>query len=512
MAEDFIEEIYNKSTVIFEIKRIIKYCRRNQAHLLQIDWKYLQQPITDFCKDTAMLDSHLGTQLWNEFVSVVNEIDQNDYNLAADHLESLIPQMYKAIELIGEIDVTDDIYRLFSTKSGFLGIQNISTNDYLTGIIDPAWESYEKACEIYRPTMTKFCTLGCNLGYLCWQMYEVSNQSIDIYIYDLDATMYNYAINYGVLSKIPSEKIHLIIDNDSSSLVLKYLDNYDSYSNDKTVLNMEPDTIDNLSIGKDSILSLFITLNSDKNLYSLCRHNFYRNIDNVPTSILKFSPKTKSKDYIIVGGGPSVDYCLDYIKENIGKKTILAATTVYEKLLQENIIPDAIVCVDPQNRTFGHIEKVTNFSSPLILTDMANWQFGEKYKGRKYIIPTGDYFFAKRHYLDININTWETHGTVVGTCIDIAAYLGAKQIDLIGVDLSYPENHTHASGTMDNSIVNQNDLIQIKSNNGDNVYTSKIFMHYIATIEQLIKKYSASQFSNLSKNGAYIKGAFYKEI
>lgn len=512
MAEDFIEELYYKADIIFEIKKLIKYCRRTQILLFRNNWINLQEPIADFCKSIVTMDAQLGQYLWQQFVSVGQDVNNNDLLIAADTLDDLIPHLYDAMKLYGEIDVTEGSYRLFSTKSGFLGIHNLESKNYITGNNDPAWEAYENALEIYRPTMRKFCTFGCNLGYLCWQMWEISSHSIDIYIYDADYTMYEYAMRYGVLGRIPKENIHLIVNNDLSKLMREYLNNDKDYSNDTAVLNIDVDTVDKLNCNKDALMNLLITLNSEKNLFSMSEHNFYRNTWNVKKTIYDYKIITNTEKCIIVGGGPSVNYCIDYIKRNVGIKTIIAATTIYNRLINEGIKPDIIVCVDPQNRTYGHLANVTDTSTPLFLVDVSNWQFSEKYVGDKYIIPTADFYFATKHYSNHNIKTWTTRGTVPGMCIDVAAFLGAKEIELIGVDLSYPNNQTHASGTMDNKEISHDGMVKIKSNNGGEVYTTDLFKSYIFSMQEQIKSYSRIKFYNLSKDGAAISGAPLRSV
>ena len=97
-------------------------------------------------------------------------------------------------------------------------------------------------------------------------------------------------------------------------------------------------------------------------------------------------------------------------------------------------------------------------------------------------------------------------------CIDVAAFLGAKEIELIGVDLSYPNNQTHASGTMDNKEISHDGMVKIKSNNGGEVYTTDLFKSYIFSIQEQIKSYSRIKFYNLSKDGAAISGAPLRSV
>ena len=90
--------------------------------------------------------------------------------------------------------------------------------------------------------------------------------------------------------------------------------------------------------------------------------------------------------------------------------------------------------------------------------------------------------------------------------IEVAVKMGAKSIELIGVDLAYPGEKTHAEGTMDNSGVNTNGMVKIKDVKGKEVYTSEVFVDCIEEIEELINENKNVRFYNKSKIGAYIKG------
>ena len=286
-------------------------------------------------------------------------------------------------------------------------------------------------------------------------------------------------------------------------------DQYQLYKDNRAVLHVDDEAFAKLSPqGRSTASELMSSNNTFRNFAMQEEQNFYRNHACSIKTIDALQIAEDKKDWIIVGAGPSLDNELDYLRSIQGNKVILAASTVYKKLTHAGIYADYYIAIDPQNRTYDHmknIEKQEKYS-PLILRDSANWQFAEKYPGEKYLIPTGEMFYANALYSITKTKTWDVKSNVSPFAIEVAVKMGAKNIELIGVDLAYPGEKTHAEGTMDNSGVNTNGMVKIKDVKGKEVYTSEVFVDCIEEIEELINENKNVRFYNKSKIGAYIKG------
>ena len=505
MAEEFIEEIYEKADLIPELKKAVQLSRCVQAHLFHQQWQSLHGRLQEFAGQMAGADGRLAAALRNSLDRADVQISGNNFGMAADELEDMIPLLYRAVSVFGTIDVEEGKYRIFSSQSGFLCIQNLQSGDVLNSRIDPVWEACEKARTIYMPSIRRFCMLGCEMGYLAWQMYETARGGIDIYIYDTDRTMIGYALQFGVLSRIPEERLHLVVNPRSDQLMQEFMKQAKFFDQGVAALHVETEAVDRLSErAQETAIRLIIMTQTAKNLLPLTEQNFYRNLRAVKKYVSEL--KNTHDTWIVAGGGVSVDHNLDYLREMQGRKTIIAASTVYKKLRKEGIRPDYIAAIDPQNRTYRHSDGIQTCDVPLILTDSANWQFGELYRGEKYLVPTGGCYFADLLYERCGIIPWEAEGTVPALGIEVAARLGASSIELVGIDLAYPEKHSHASGTMDDHEVDFEGMLRVRDVNGGEVYTTTLFRDYICDIEGQISKYSRIKFYNLSDCGAYISG------
>ncbi|WP_081671259.1 motility associated factor glycosyltransferase family protein [Butyrivibrio sp. XBB1001] len=508
MAVDFLNEIYDEATMLFELKKMCEFSQRGQYRLLSDTWNCQTQIMASFCQKTATINSNLGLQIWDKISSISSCISKSNYSQVADFIEELLPQMYDAMALRGTIDVTDENYRLFSSKSGFLCLENLTTHSVSTSTTDPSFEAYKKASLLCEPSKNAFCSIGCSLGYLAQQMYEVSDQLMDIYIYELSQKRIDYAMQYGVLDKIPPHKLHIAVVaniHELAKIIIKsHLDEDKEYT---TAFFIDSELLEPLEKENAILANAILEKNTTSlNFLNVVERNFYCNYSSVKKFVSDIEIAKPSEHWIVVGGGPSLNYSIDYIKEKASTATIIAATTVIRKLIDTGIIPDFMIAIDMQARTFRHLEGLNDLDVPLILSDCASWKFGKLYKGEKYLIPTSGMYFSKEIYKRQNVSCHDISGTVSAVAINIAALKGATTVDLVGLDLSYPGGQTHASGTMDNSTIDTSNLINVPSVNGQEVATTPVFMSYIRDVEKIIAKNPNIKFINKSRDGAYIKG------
>lgn len=507
MAEDFIENIYHKALVITKTKELIRLARCGQTHLLIGAWDVYPEMAVAFWNAVNADDEMLAQAIWSQLEKVRDRISRRELVDAADQLEQMLPLLYQGMQEDAAIDVTEDGYRLYSSQSGFLSLMNVDAGILLHSGVDPMWEARELAEVLYVPRMRRFCTWGCGLGYLCLQMYEYCYESIDIYVYESDEKVLAYAKRYGVLEWIPEDRLHIVTASSQAELLKAFSAQLELYEQEAAVLYFEKDALYKATDDIKAILGrLRAMTQTGRDFRRLTEYNYERNLFQVSRYIDSIQSDEKRTEWLVLGGGPSLDHAIDYIRRTRDSKAIIAATTVYKKLLSEGIKPDYIAVLDPQNRTYGQMTGVADHSAVLFMADGANWQFGEKYKGEKYLVPFSGFAFSRERYENRNMECWQAQGTVAAFCIDIAVYMGAQTIELAGVDLAYPVGHTHASGTMDDREVDHGNMIKIADVNGQMVHTTGLFLGYLQDIEEQVKKYKDVQFYNLSDCGAHIKG------
>ena len=508
-----IAEIYQYAQLVPAMKEIIKYCYTEEDFHVRSNWEELKDLVVDFCKKVAEKDVTLAKEIYGRIAQACSytTCENSNYILMGDEIQETLPLIYQGMALVGEINVLEDKREFFSTKSGFLSFRNIENQKVYHSTLDPMWEAYELAKRIYNSSFLKYCFLGCGLGYLPWQVFCRSDCSAEIYIFHTEEKYVHQATDYGVLEWISREKLHIIIEHNVQVLIQKFLAMEEVQG--KLGKHILEDVLEQLKPEEKNSINFFLAQNHTRTLWGdSLTINAYRNAHHVPKMIGEFQAKTICDEWIVVAAGPSLDDCIEYLRENVGKKTIICASTVLKKLLQNNIRPDGVAVLDPQARTWGHFDNLKDTNTPLLLNVTANWRFGEWYGGDKYLIPSLTDETTVRNYLLQGVESWYIGSTVSTMMLEIAIHLGAKRVEMIGMDLAYPTGRTHATGTMDEKEFSGLGMQQVPSVNGGLVPTTAQFMVYIEEIEQIISDNPVITFYNLSLRGAKIKGTESKRI
>lgn len=502
MAEAFLEEIYQEAKIITELKDIAQLSLYQDSHEMTLKYRKINADLSEICKKYVNVDKKNAMELWRG-LQTLSEISYNTILVGDIIAKVIIPLLEKYIALYTKIEVDNEEgdYIFESTDSGFLTLKSVERNYYFHSIDDPMWEAKKLAEYIFEPEKREYALWGCGLGYLAYQLYVISHGSIKINIFESDARIIEYAINYGVLDWIPEENLNIVIDKD----ILPFLH---CAERDNTAFHIfKPE----LELVPDDVKSIFGNLNmeyiTDRKFKKMYKINFWRNIESNAKLVSQFDTAGLSDEYVIVAAGPSLDETLDFVEQSKGKRTIVAVGTVFKKLIEKNIIPDIVVVLDPQERTYQQIEGIEDQTVPMLILSSAYWKFAAAYQGDKYLVTTPILpemvEFAKQK----DEETWLVGGTVTSLAMEAAIRFGATKVYLVGVDLAYPDGISHASNTMDRSEKSTERMIPIKSVTGGLVYTEQNFIVYREWIEDRIKMTPHIKYYNMSKIGAHIEGA-----
>lgn len=500
MAEDFLKSIYEEALLIYKLRKVAEYAKVYDAHHAVMLINEISPKITELCKDYAERDVFKARQLWSEILKLSHY--GSDIVFLGDFAEMLIPLLQEKVRLWGDIE-TENVegdYRFETSLSGFLTIKDIKNGFYLHSKIDPMWEAKKRAETIFEPQKDSYSILGCGLGYLAYQLYEITDGSVVINVFEKDARMVEYAKNYGVLDWIPEDRLNVVIDSD----ILTFLH---SAEDENVGFYIFPQELATQTEDVRSILmDICIEYNTIKRFSRERSINFWRNARCGTKFIAEFEASGLSKDFIVVAAGPSLDNSIDFLRKNKGKKTLVAVGTVFRKLIDKDIFPDMVVVLDPQARTYKQIEGLEEQQVPLLIGMSGYWKFATAYKGDKYLIPTTDMHeiidFANKREMKL----WSCGGTVTALAMEVANRFGAENIYLVGVDLAYPNGITHATGTMDRTTKDTKSLIKTEGVGNTTVYSDRVFMKYREDMELMIESNPHITYYNMSKIGAKIAG------
>ncbi len=150
---------------------------------------------------------------------------------------------------------------------------------------------------------------------------------------------------------------------------------------------------------------------------------------------------------ILLGGGPSLDKVIPWLKEHQQQIWIFAASRICKRLVKEGITPDFIGVFDGQPLIFDYSKEMYAFEKNSVLITgehpyaplIRQWSGLKTYARRRFPWAKG----AEEHFISDG-------PTVTNALFGISAYLGISTLYLAGVDFCFtPEGVCHESGSIE---------------------------------------------------------------
>ena len=496
-----IKTMYEDAMALEDLCEVIRLLNLVETGPALSLWSETSLKIEEIIKKLAKYDIELGTkvfEVWKCAKLVTSDIRELSYRiyLLSDSLSDALNKFYEPIT------IADEKYCFVKTRSLFLTVKSLEIEKYYHDVINPMREARRLAKEIYDPNMTEFHVFGIGLGYLAYAMWELSDHTLLIHIYEDDKAMIEYAYQTGVLSWISENYIDVVESSDTKNLISTFGSSYEDYMHIHYVSDWKVGVFN-----QDDESNIINHIDYNERLTRT--NKIHRKINervNLSLSsgtVEEFAAKAKyeGKEFVIVSAGPSLDDCIPFIKDSVGKRVIVSVNTSLRRLAKEGIFADISVIIDPDPILGNHVKDIEKYTEniPLILTENASQSFSTGYKGRKYLVTSYDK--TKDGYI------WNFGGTVSSFALDIACYLKASKIYLIGNDLAFSADRNYASGVSHSEKEGMDvDSVFVEGTDGSEVRTSKIYNKYRHIIEEQIRKHPEVCVVNMAEHGAKIKG------
>ncbi len=230
---------------------------------------------------------------------------------------------------------------------------------------------------------------------------------------------------------------------------------------------------------------------------------------------LKLSLLPKIEKALILASGPSLGENISAIKQKIKEDYILiAADTALGFLEDHHIYPQYIVTIDVMVGKFAgvkflkHIEYYKN--TTLIYAPWSDKRLWQNFSGPKFFISSKRSDRILPFLKDKKADPLWYSGSVAHAQISLAVELGAKLIELLGVDLAFDNEYSHAGIKLKDdpylAELKNNNLIETLCNDGKLRPTQKNFTVYKEDLESYIKAHPNIAFKSLSAKAALILG------
>lgn len=366
-------------------------------------------------------------------------------------------------------------------------------------------------------------TFGIGLGYLLDEVFNTYPSKI--FIYEPDLNLLHFVLsNVDISDHLSSGRIFIsnnleeIISRLSATYLTKdkveivYLQNY-AITKNKELLLLTQKVF-------DACKSKMVDINTITKFSKIWLANTIDNITFINSNetflLSDLKDRFKGQTALIAGAGPSLSDNIDNIKNNRDRFVIFAVNKTVKYLLENNITPDFVICLDAKNMqsTLGGLEDKL-IQSNLILdirTDKTAVKRG--FKKIFFNFSETDFFIKKLAKFNPFMEFYESGGSASTLALVSAVKMGFSKIILAGIDLAFKNNQIYSYGenmqriSQDKIIVDKvyKNLVQVKSVTGELVTTREDYEAFIHHFGTLISELNHHAIYNISSFGALING------
>ena len=271
----------------------------------------------------------------------------------------------------------------------------------------------------------------------------------------------------------------------------------------------------------DTCKSKMVDVNTITKFSKVWLNNTIENISGINSTsaylLSSLEGKFRGQTALIAGAGPSLNDNISYIQSNRDKFVIFAVNKTVRYLIQNGITPDFVVCLDARNmdKTLGGLENQLYRSNAIVDIRVDKTVFNKGFNKIFCNFSETDFFIKKLAKYNDFMKFYESGGSASTLALTAAVKLGFSKVILAGIDLAFKDNVIYSNGETMQRISHseilvdnvKKKLIQVKSVNGDLVYTREDYEAFIHHFVTLIKELNYSEIYNISSFGAAIEGA-----
>lgn len=441
-------------------------------------------------------------------MSVVKKARPNLYK----ELESIFDSKVYSYSNIEEADTRDGNKALIIEKN---------KNKYrMNSIYKPLTEAKKWADQYeFGNINVSVIMFGMGNGLFAKEMLRRLQSDAKVYIFEPEISIFLYVLNYVDITDIlKDDRVHLIInsineyefgvllkrDIDWIMMHTQIICNHPVY--DKVYSNEYEEF---LSTIYDANKIAIVNIDTEKYMSATLVNNVLRNLKYIKKSnyVSEFVTKiSKEIPVIIVSAGPSLDKNIDELKRAEGKAFIMATDTAVKYLLKHDIKFDAMITIDAKKST-EHLSDERCHNIPLFCVLEAKSHLMDKHKGRKIWIRGSVYMYELYNKFKRIFPGYNSGGSVATSAFSSCVSMNFRNIILIGQDLAYDGELTHAGGVVKNKPGDENDRKLVEGIDGKKVWSRYDWIVYLDWFECAIRDNKELNVIDATEGGALIHGA-----
>lgn len=427
-----------------------------------------------------------------------------------------------------EVLMYDDTYNnKFEILPAKNGIPTLKIGSYFVhSLYDPLKEA-QRLAEYHYKEGYFHILIGLGLGYLANNLFSKFNKNDYLLVIEPNEEIYSVASGSHEMKKmINSNQVFFCIGRELPELknLLSFLIDKGYYNKVKIIETpnynrVYPDLLSEINV-KLKEISMFklIEINTFHYFAYLWQENMFMNLYQAKNAIPFNSLKNKlTCPVIIVSGGPSLTKQIPLLKDLQDTAFILCAGSAINSLLREKITPHAIVTVDGGEGNYRHFYSQDLNTIPIMYSPTVHREILRHHNGIQVVFndnPRLTGWISK--YFGQDVGMVKSGDSVANYCLDIAFQITSGPICLIGQDLAYTNNQTHAVGNKNYRMITQEEIESDRRYTftrgyfGEEVLTDYVFLGMKKTFESIVANYrecgDCRSIINATEGGVYIEG------
>jgi hypothetical protein len=244
--------------------------------------------------------------------------------------------------------------------------------------------------------------------------------------------------------------------------------------------------------------------------------NSYLNLRNYSSHIFKTSDRKLNLPIFIIGSGPSLAHCLDYIKDNQENVIIVSGGTALQPLLRAGITPDFQVEVENVEASIGVLQKARDefdLSSITIVTTTTMQPdaiacFDQKVLYFRQSLTSNPMFSLGKEYQLLEVSP-----TVTNAALSFAQQIGGREFYFFGMDYGARQaDKMHIEGSVYSEGLDfkRRFTMPHRGNFGGTIYTDSILNWARNIAERSIQRFQFGHTYYNCSDGALIEHAIPK--
>ncbi|MGE7090274.1 motility associated factor glycosyltransferase family protein [Lysinibacillus sp. NPDC048646] len=218
---------------------------------------------------------------------------------------------------------------------------------------------------------------------------------------------------------------------------------------------------------------------------------------------------------IIASGGPSLTKQLPLLKKIQDKVIIIVAGSTINSILPFGIVPDYVASIDGAEENYDQFKGLELSDSQLLYSVFNHSEIRGEFGNKGYAFTANSDRTIHRYLTEkigLNLPIIVGGGSIAQYAYSLAQYISSGPIALIGQDLAYTNNQTHAANNkqaeqIEESWKSSDNMFTVEGFDGEEVWTSTVFNSMKITFEQMIENYPPKNIVfNCTEGGVRLNG------